>query len=387
MIVPGVRALPRAPRLRLSLPLNVIAVIATVVAWAALVHSPVATDVTPVHVQASPSEFHSVVYSAPSANTDSVYVRSMAPGATAQLLTTFPVFDGLHAHGATSPAGTTVAVLAATAGAATSSAATAQLSIVSVPSGVRSEMGGSFAYLSRLVWSPDGRYVFATTPQTGTDAHIDIVRTDIDSEVTSRMARFPGVFEAAPIGFSADGQRLYIVTVDKSGSTLWQEHDGQVDKVAALSAGRTRDWSLSPDGAWLAFVDVLSTGSTGLVGRTLTIATGTVTTTPAEGNQVSPAWAPGSDVPVFGGPGGQLRLTSPTAASAYPAPLEYSPDGTGLVATVYPASSDGHTQTNGADTRSGSLELVSPTHRTLLTDAEGASFFGWVRTTNQGPRS
>lgn len=379
MIAPGVRPVPRIPRGRSSFPLSVIAVVVTILAWAALVHSPAATDVTPAQpVHAAPGDFHTVVYSDPTTTTDVLYMRSTAPGAQPQLITTFPVTAGLHAHGNASPAGTDIAVLAADSATATSDHHTAKLAVISLPSGIRSEMAGTFAYLSRLVWSPDGRYIYATSPAHADDS-VDITQTDTYTGHTKNVAQFSSAFEAVPLGFSASGSRLFIVTVDKSGSTLWEEQDGKVEKVALLSAGRTRDWKLSPDAAWLAFVDVLGSGSTGLVGRTLTIATGAVNTVPATANEVSPVWAPGSDVPVFGGPGGQLQLTSPLHASAYPAPLAYSPDGTGLVATIYAAAPDGDGPSAASPGEQGSLELVSPTHRTLLTDAEGAAFFGWVR--------
>jgi len=360
--------------------LSILVIVVTVIGWAALVHSPAATDESPVQAAAATAaDFHSIVYSDPTPTTDAIYLRSMSADAQPRLLTTFPVIGGLHAHGVASPGGGSVAVLAAEPGGASAEGATANLYVISLPSGVRSQMNGTFAYLSRLAWSPDGRYIFATAPQLASTGHADVVVTDTYSGVTSRAARFPGAFEAAPIGFSADGARLFVVTVDASGSTLWQEQDSKVTKVAALSAGRTRDWSLSPDGARLAFVDVLGSGSPGLVGRTLILATGAVNTTPATADQVSPAWAPGSGVPVFGGPGGELKLTAPNQASAYPAPQGYSPDGTGLVATIFPSNDDTGTTTKLQAQSPGSLEIVSPTQRVLLTDAPGAAFFGWVR--------
>lgn len=381
MIAPGMRPLPRIPRALASFPLSVAAVLVTLFAWVALVHSPAATDVPVTQpVIAAASDFQTIVYSDPTTTTDALYLRSTAADAKPQLITTFQVQGGLHAHGAASPAGTSVAVLAPQASTAASSHPTATLYTVSLPSGIRSEMEGAFAYLSHLVWAPDGRYIYATSPLHGDT--LDITHTDTYTGHTRIAAQFAGAFEAVPLGFSASGSRLYVVTVDKSGSTLWQEEDGKVEKVALLSAGRTRDWKLSPDGAWLAFVDVLGSGNSGLVGRTLTIATGVVSTVPAGANQVSPVWAPGSDVPVFGGPGGQLQLTSPARPGAYPAPLAYSPDGQGLVATIYAASTDSSGQVSATDSQHGSLELVSPTHRTLLTDADGAAFFGWVRNTD-----
>lgn len=382
MIAHGVRQPPRLPRAVASVTLTILVIVITLVAWAAFAHSPAATDdaaLTPVPV--SPAEFHSFVYSDSTPSFDTIYLRSMAPDASPRTLAVFPVVDSLHAHGKTSIDGEHAAVLSPASSVTSSDDVTpGTLAILSLPSGVRSEIDGDFDYHSNILWSPHGDSVLLTTPPTEPDSHIDVIQANIITGKTLAIARFPGVFEAAPVGFSADGTRLYIVSVGKSGSVLWQLQDNKVSRVAALSAGRTRDWSLSPDGARLAFVDVLGSGTPGFVGRTLVLATGVVNSTPATADQLSPAWAPGSEVAVFGGPGGQLKLTSPTAEAAYPVPRGYSPDGTGLVATIYPASDDNANATGKPDP--GSLEIVSPDQRVLLTDTEGSSFFGWVRDFN-----
>ena len=133
------------------------------------------------------------------------------------------------------------------------------------------------------------------------------------------------------------------------------------------------DWSLSADGSRLAFVDVLGASSRSFVGRTLTIATGTVTTLPATGNQLGTVWRPGAVLPEFGGPGGSLQLSEPDDPSAYIRPEKWSPQGDLVAATVFEAGGDQYAPQTAA------LELGSPEHRELITETPGASFLGWVR--------
>src|SRR5690606_36709728 len=100
------------------------------------------------------------------------------------------------------------------------------------------------------------------------------------------------------------GSRLFIVVVDNAGSSLWESRDGRLQKLTTFSPGPTRDWSLSPDGARLAFVDRLGVGARSYAGRTLTIASGAVTDAASTGNQLGAAWHPGRLTADFGGPDG-----------------------------------------------------------------------------------
>lgn len=381
MIARGVRQSPRLPRAVSSATITTLVILVTLVVWAAFLHSPAATDDGAFQpLPASPADFHSFIYSDSSPSLDTIYLRSMTPQATPRPVSLFPVVDGLHVRGKTSPGGQDVAVLSPAGPASSDGVVAGSLTVLALPSGVRSQIDGDFDYRANLLWSADSRYVLLTTPPASTAGTIDVVQADVITGKTLAIARFPAVFEVAPVGFSADGTRLYIVSVDKSGSILWQLQDNKVSRVATLSAGRTRDWALSPDGARLAFVDILGSGEPGYVGRTLVLATGVVSSTPASANQFSPAWVPGSEVPIFGGPGGQLKLTAPQSSGAYPVPRGYSPDGTGLVATVYPAT--GAQDSAASRTTPGSLEIVSPDQRIQLTQSEGSSFFGWVRDFN-----
>ncbi|MEP7217104.1 MAG: hypothetical protein ABI782_12690, partial [Anaerolineaceae bacterium] len=187
------------------------------------------------------------------------------------------------------------------------------------------------------------------------------------------LTRFENALDVVPVGYSLDGGRLFVVVVDQSGSTLWAERDGRTQRVATLGPGRTRDWSLSPDGARLAYIEAVGAGERAYVGRTRIIATGAVTSAVATANQFGVAWLPGSQVPDFGGPGGSLRLSEDPSGSAYVVPQRWSPDGSTLVGIVYSSAND------RAGAVAPSIEFVTPTSRTRLSEEPGASFLGWVR--------
>ena len=75
-----------------------------------------------------------------------------------------------------------------------------------------------------------------------------------------------------PIAFAPDGSKLYFATLNAHGSDLYSvAPDGSGEtKVAHLSDEITRDWTLSPDGAQLAYSVAVSGNTPRLVTQTLT---------------------------------------------------------------------------------------------------------------------
>ena len=133
----------------------------------------------------------------------------------------------------------------------------------------------------------------------------------------------------------------------------------------------TRDWRLSPDGTRLAFIES-PVGDRSYAGRVLVVATGTVQNSQPAAEQIGASWRPGAVAPDFGGPGGSLQLQQPPAEGSYVIPIEWSPDGETLIATVLvPADAP-------LDPPAESTELVTASSRILLAEAPGARFLGWV---------
>lgn len=368
MLVPGI--LPGFRRWRPIAPviLAVVAIAATVGAWAVAMPAPVSTDgVAAPSIPAA--AIRSVAYIEPDsrARLDTLLVRDAGLQGEPRELARFPyTFAGLHARGSASPGGNLVAVLWVDG----SRGAGANLSLVSLDGAVRT-VEGAFEYLSPIAWASDGSRLAAVAG--GGPGELVVQEVDVAPGAVTEAARFTNVFQAVPIGYSLDGSRLFIVVVDQSGSNLWVRRGGTLERVAELSPGRTRDWALSPDGSRVAFIDILSASSRNYVGKTLTIATGSVTALPAGRNQVGAAWQPGNPLPVFGGPGGSLQLADPSPDAAWVIPLAYAPLGDYVAVSVVGATSDPTARPPV------SIELATPASRVRLTDTPGASFVGWVQ--------
>lgn len=368
MLVPGVRPGLRLPRPAGPLIAGFLGVISALSIWAVVSVRSVSTDGASVPL-VSPSDVRSIAYSIPDqdAGVDRLFVRGATAGSGAVEVASFPYFAGLHARGAASPDGETVAVLSVDG----SSGEYARLSLVSLDGGPAGAAGLTADYLGRAAWAGDSSRV--AIPRTAPDGSVDILEVVRGTGDAVVAAAFPRAFQVVPAGYGIDNTRLFVVVVDQAGSNLWQVGAGGREFVARLSPGNTRDWALSPDGARLAFVDILGAGTPAYAGRTLTIATGAITSLPATRDQLGATWRPGSPVADFGGPGGSLVLSDPTPEAAYVLPMAYSPSGEFLVSTVY---GDGP----GPLSRPAqAVEIGSPTSRERITDSPGSAFFGWVR--------
>ncbi len=379
MIFPGARRRGlHLPHAAIPFGLGTAAVSFTLLGWIVVAPSSVGNDIPALGYD--PSSIRSIAYTVPGPVTDDVVVQTIAPGQAPQVVASFPNGGPSwpHARGHASPSGDRVAVLWLPV-----FATSASLTIVDLVSRESRQVEGEFEYLSTIAWSPDGGQLAVTaTARNGEAGHHTVVEIDTATLHAAPVAEFDGAMDVAPVGYSFDGERLFTVVVDQRGSNLYAERAGTSELVAELSPGRTRAWSLSPDGARLAFVDELSGGSRNFVGRTLILANKSITTLPAEKNQLGSAWMPGSPQPAFGGPGGSLQFTDPAPDAAYLVPEAWSPTGSHLVATVY---------SEGADTDSGpstALELISretassPSVRARISEIPGAEFLGFVRDLN-----
>jgi hypothetical protein len=382
LFVPGVRQGFHVPQQLQPYLLAATAVTVTLIAWAVIAPGHISTETQYAPGPAARAgNVHSVAFSVAKDGYDVVLVRraDAEVTGTAREVARFPIpVNDLHLKGSAAPTADRLAVLTAS-----SQSPTAALTLLTLPGGMKTNISGDFDYLSRIAWAADGGRVALTTskPDGPTTVSADVVEVDSGSGGTHVAAHFASAFAVEPVGYSLDGTRLYVVTIDQSGSTLWSVRDGKAEKSAPLSAGPTRDWTLSPDGSRLAYVDIATTGEVSYTGRTLLIATGAVSNSLATANQFGSAFEPGSQIPVFGGPGGSVQLEADAGESAYLVPASWSPDGSMLVATIFSASGDNDSSP------SESVELVTwstadgsgpQSKRVSLAEASDARFLGWV---------
>ena len=379
MIFPGVRRRSfHVPDSAIPVALGASAVCLTIAAWAIWSPSPAGLD-NAFTAGARPNNMRSVAYTVPGPVTDDIVVRPAAGVGLPKVVATFPSsgLTNVHARGVASPLGEHIAVQWVPA-----FATVANLSVIDLsgPSPVIREAAGiTIDPLSPIAWSHDGtRFAVLRTDRTANEESTTVLEIDLATLIATPIARYTGVLDVAPVGYSFDNQDLFVAVVDQKGSNLHSVGPGRSEIVAELSPGRTRDWSLSPDGARLAFIDILGGGSRTFVGRTLILATGQITTLPAERNQFGAAWLPGSPSPGFGGPGGDWQLTDPGAEGVVLVPNAWSPDGDYLVATL-------NTTVSGAGPAAPPvIELISretataQSVRVRISEASGAAFLGWV---------
>jgi len=368
VFVPGVQQGPhvRIPRRAATFAFALTTIVAVVASWAAFAARPASDDHAGIAPTAAVGALGSVALLVPGGPVDHLFVQRATPNSARTFITDFPSTFTLHARGATSPVGDRVAVLWVDG-----QPGAARLTTVDLRTGDRVEAQGAFAYLSTLPWSRDGARVAALAaarPDASGRFTATIVQVDVTSGAVQPVADFEAVLSAAPVGYSMDNSRVFVVIIDQSGSALWSTGAGKTQRLAQMSAGRTQDWSLSPDGTRLAFTEAYGVGPTRAIsGRVLTIASGNITVSALIGEQLGTAWRPDSETPAFGGPGGDVQLSSGEAGE-YLVPAAWSPDGKALVAQVY----------SSVDASARSLQFITYDGRFELATEPGSSFLGFV---------
>lgn len=280
----------------------------------------------------------------------------------------FPRAFGVSAVGSLAPLGDRAAVLSFT------SRGTSRLTLLSLLSGDRLTLDGSFDFSAPLSWDAWGRHLaLARIDASRADGrrYSTIIEVDATTGSWREVADFADVFLAAPVGYDARGTTLYVVTIDPTGSLLWAiDSSGARRQVASLSAGPTTSWQLSPDRTQLAYVALGGTGGGAVArGRIVTLASGAVTDVPTVANHFGVAWSPKSLVPHFGGPGGNVWIEGLDPTKTYLYPAAWSPDGSRLLALV--VSPEG----------SPSLEVITADGRVPIADIP-AEPLGWAVSAN-----
>jgi hypothetical protein len=351
--------------------LAVIAIVGAVFGWAVLSLRSLGGGGQPAVPQLpNLDRVHSIAYIEASNGVDRLYISRTTGDMRPELAAAFPHLLNFNARGAAAPSGDRIAVLSV----GDRPAEPAQLTLIDLPGRARRDLNVSVDYLSPIAWSPAGDRLAMVRSEPGAQGRTRrvLVQVDAATGLASETGHFDGAFDVAPLGYTADGKRLMVAVVDASGSSLWALREGRQEQIATLSPGPTRDWKLSADGSRLAFVDRLGVGERRYAGRTLVIATGQMTDAPGTQDQLGTVWRPGVDVAEFGGPGGTLQL-SERAGAGYLIPEGWSPDGSKLVASVYPAG----TVTEAG----GSTQLLSigADDRTVVAPGQDVRFLGWVQ--------
>lgn len=282
-----------------------------------------------------------------------------------------PHLAGFPTTGSVSPDGGYAAVVAVDGG--TPTTPSASLIVVELTTGRVERLISGIEPSQVPAWDPASGSVAVTRQAPGADGApaFDVLRVARDGSVT-RLWSQRDALGVYPLGWR--GAELLAVVIDGRGSTL--QANGQ--DLAHLSEWVTRDWTLSPGGDAVAFVEANLSEGLRYLPRVVMFggdATATAQALAAPGfAALGTAWGRGSG-PAFGavpagGGGSDASAQALSASGGFEVPLGYSPDGSVLAVTRWDGSSfdaPGRPQ----------LELVSPQGRTAVPGYRG--FLGWAQ--------
>ena len=258
----------------------------------------------------------------------------------------------------------------------------ADLYLASLKKGQPRRLTQGIDLLVRPLWTPDSRNVVVRRTDTHEQATFRLVEVDVSSGeerplVSSSAALFP-------VGFSPREGAFYFVEIMAGASELRVlAPDGtSIKSVSHLSDDLTRDWTLSPDGARLAFL-ALSVAGDKVTSRAmvLDLASGRVAPAAApQGDQFGPAWSPRGALSI-----GEIAADAATPAPArtngqptlpgpemgFDVPAGWSPDGRYLAVRTFQG---------GSATTPGSsvLAVVGPNGFRKTLASQEVTFIGWV---------
>lgn len=321
------------------------------------------------------------IYRTFSSETDALYVASTDPSVTPRKIADVPHARDWSINATVSPDGRLVAYAVMPPGARRSET-DAELWVVGVDGSSPRRLATGIDLLARLTWTPAAdavvvrRYpklVDGLPPQT-----LEVVAlAGASRTVVSRKATL-GLY---PIAFAPDG-RFYFAELSPGGTDIRSVKAGDDRLEFHASDGIARDWTLSPDGARLAFLAPNAAGAY----RAFTADLGVASPRPAParrgtGDELGPAWDGATGELTIGGPDTGTSAVvlnaaavpvSPQSGAGFDQPIAWSDDGEFLALRRF----------NGAgvdDPGTSSDQLVTRGGARMSLPAKDSAFVGWVR--------
>ncbi|HCU99955.1 MAG TPA: hypothetical protein DGL25_02040 [Dehalococcoidia bacterium] len=279
-------------------------------------------------------------------------------------IATVPHLNGFSARGEVSPSGLHVALV--TPDSISHGRPIAALVTLNLETGELRRIAEGLDPLQNPLLRTDSTAIVVTRNASNTTGIpvVQVIEVTLDGTETV-LETHTGAGLVAPIGFDMEG-RLLTIKLDSRGSTLTRAGT----EIRWLSTHITRDWSLSPDGSRLAFVEANTWRGLRYLPRIASIeGNGGVTAASTSNRQaLGTTWKP-SGSPLFGNePYAPLGGVRAQAESGFDVPLEYSWDGSSLAVHHW----SGNSFDNPGTPR---LEVVSRFGRKQLNGF--TRFYGW----------
>jgi Tol biopolymer transport system component len=213
----------------------------------------------------------------------------------------------------------------------------AELWVATMTNDAPSRLADGLDLLVPPMWTPDGS---SLVYRRSTNGNQTLAMMDSNGG-EERIVAYSETEALFPVGFVSDsGELLYVGLNDSDGSHLYRVElaTGVATQIGTLSPGLTREWSLSPDGTRLAYLDI-AFSETQIASQAYAMEVATGTTTPITSNDevaFGPIWSDAGQLAIgtFNEAtqdaallivDGDSRSTVAGPASGFDVPLAYSP--------------------------------------------------------------
>lgn len=213
-------------------------------------------------------------------------------------------------------------------------------------------------------WAPDSLSVAVSHTELGEDGRSSVtVESAATDGLVELVGQFPGAAAVFPFAVDAEGAVISTVLA-ADGSSLYSD----TSRVQHLGPFITRDWSLSPDGGAVAYIEVNTDAGVRYVAKTATfgaqVQAASLTLSGPE--SLGTAWRPGSLSPTFGlDPGSALTA----GTTGFDVPLDFSPSGSALAVAHWSGTSY---------EQPGSIRFEAVTASGRISLEPATRFLGWA---------
>jgi Tol biopolymer transport system component len=357
----------------------------------------VATRTATATGTAVPQEGLRVVYKEFGSEADTVWVATAAEPQKGTKVGAVDHATNVGISASLSPDGKSIAylVLPTTGG---DSALDAQAWLLDMDSGKKRQLTGDLDVAGTPVWSPDGSsiVVLRNGPQGQIGQAVSLLKLDVSDGSETVLMHVDDALGLYPISYSPDGSSLYFAEIILSGT-----HFGAVpaagDSAQLLvqaSDQVARDWHLSPDGSYVAFLAGQPTDDriavrafvVELVEGAEPQPLSDLAATLDAGDHFNPVWYPDGErvtlgrTPADGAsaaalvslPGGELEEVTPGPDQGFDVPVGWSPDGDYLAVRSFEGSS-------AAQPGREHLVIIElGKGREMVADGGNLEFIGWL---------
>jgi Tol biopolymer transport system component len=270
--------------------------------------------------------------------------------------------------------------------------------LLEMDSGKTRQLASNLDGAGEPVWSPDGSsiVVLRNGPQGQMGQAVSLLKLDVSDGSETVLMQADDVLGLYPISYSPDGSSLYFAEIILSGTHFGAvpAAGGSAQLLVQASDQVARDWHLSPDGSYVAFLAGQPTDDRIAVRAFVVELVEGAEPQPLSdlaaaldaGDHFNPVWYPDGErvtlgrTPADGAsaaalvslPGGELEEVTPGPDQGFDVPVEWSPEGDYLAVRSFEGSS-------AAQPGREHLVIIElGKGREMVADGGNLEFIGWL---------